>query len=308
MDRRDFIAAVGTAGIGGLAGCSGTLPGSRFFRNGPPAGCGVPDSFAATRGDLPKDETPTDGIPPAVPGNPSSRNVDTASFDTTSVKGETVPLVPVDVAHYWWLRGAARFADARPPALYDRSHVYGAVESPAPGVRYNGCDPATYWPKEDRVVCYCGCPHHLSSLRASKLISNGYSEVYAIDEGFWAWHRRGYPVAGNRPEWTPTKKYFVHGHTDPRYANESAWITVPSTGESEATGIGADGNYTLDPKFSNVTAETPVVVKTPGYRVHTTLGNATTGVITGNASAGGGAGASGNASANGTATGGNTSG
>ncbi|GGL25309.1 hypothetical protein GCM10009037_06100 [Halarchaeum grantii] len=278
MDRRDFIAALGAAGIGAAAGCGGS-PGSRFLENGPPDGCGAPASFAANRGSLPADDTPTDGIPPAVSRTPTTRDVDPESFDTYTADGVEVPLVPVDVAHYWWLRGAARFADARDPALYDRSHVYGAVRSPAPGITYDGCDPVDYWPEGDRVICYCGCPHHLSSLRAAALIDAGYDDVYAIDEGYWEWHRRDYPVAGERPGWTPTREYVVEGTTSAQYANATAWIRVAGANQSEATKIDSAGNFTLEPTFSGVTADTPVVVETPAYTVHTTLENATGGVV-----------------------------
>ncbi|WP_435099327.1 rhodanese-like domain-containing protein [Halarchaeum sp. P4] len=278
MDRRDFIAALGASGLGALSGCGG-LPGNRVMSDDPPEGCGVPDSFGANRGSLPADETPTDGIPPAVSETPPSRDVDPTSFDTYTANGTEVPLVPVEVARYWWLRGAARFADARDPALYDRSHVYGAVLSPAPGIPYDGCDPATYWPDGDRIICYCGCPHHLSSLRAAALIEEGFEKVYAIDEGFWEWHRRGFPVAGERPEWAPTREFIVKGTTDPKYANQTAWIRVPAENQSEATKIGPDGNFTLEPKFSGVSPATPVVIETPEYTVNTTLQNATSGVV-----------------------------
>lgn len=34
------------------------------------------------------------------------------------------------------------------------------------------------WPKDDRIVCYCGCPHHLSSIRGSQLIDDGGYELH----------------------------------------------------------------------------------------------------------------------------------
>lgn len=58
-------------------------------------------------------------------------------------------------------------------------------------------DPITEWPKADRIVCYCACPNHMSSLRAASLRSQGYQEVYALKEGHLEWQEREYPMAGD---------------------------------------------------------------------------------------------------------------
>ncbi|GAD51768.1 hypothetical protein MBEHAL_0528 [Halarchaeum acidiphilum MH1-52-1] len=162
MDRRDYLAALSVAGLAGLTGCS-ALSDHSGIGDDPPEGCGVPASFAANRGDLPADDDPTDGIPPAVSETPPARDVDPGSFPVATVDGTDVRLAPVDVAHYWWRRGAARFADARGRDAYDRAHVYGAVNSPASGS--TDCDPAPYWPGGDRIVCYGGGERHLGPRR-----------------------------------------------------------------------------------------------------------------------------------------------
>ncbi|GGM55218.1 rhodanese-related sulfurtransferase [Halarchaeum rubridurum] len=220
MDRRDYLAALGVAGLAGLAGC-GALSGRDGLGDGPPAGCGVPESFAANRGALPPDETPTDGIPPALDGDPPSHDLDPDVFPVATVAGVDVRLVPVDAAHYWWRRGAARFADARGRDAYDRAHVYGAVWSPADGTTdpANGsdgsdesdesdtndaCDPVDYWPEGDRIVCYGGETDRHGRERAAALVAADYDEVYAVREGFPAWRRAGYPSAGRDVEPTGT--------------------------------------------------------------------------------------------------------
>jgi hypothetical protein len=43
-----------------------------------------------------------------------------------------VPLAPVEVAHNWHQRRAARFADARGATSYDRARIAGAVNGPVP--------------------------------------------------------------------------------------------------------------------------------------------------------------------------------
>jgi len=196
MDRRDYLAALGVAGLTGLAGCS-ALSGGDGLSDDPPADCGVPESFAANRGALPADETPTDGIPPAVDGDPPSHNVEPDVFPTATVDGVDVRLAPADVAHYWWRRGAARFADARGRNAYDGAHVYGAVWSPVETAGASGaCDPVDYWPEGDRIVCYGGGTDRYGRQRAAALATADYDEVYAIDDGFPTWRRAGYPVAG----------------------------------------------------------------------------------------------------------------
>lgn len=171
MNRRGYLTVCGTL-CGGLAGCSGNSK----------------DSSEGTAGPA------RDGYPPESGTTPTDRTIDTSAFETTTVEGVDVPLAPIDATHHWYRGRAARFVDARGQAQYDRSHITGAVLSPAPDG--TGDDPVEAWPTDDRIVCYCGCPHHLSSLRAASLIENGYGQVYVIDEGFWEWQDRGYPISG----------------------------------------------------------------------------------------------------------------
>jgi len=192
MERRALLAAAAAA-LPALAGCSG-LTGGRVLDDGPPADCGVRDSFDANRGDLPPDETPTDGIPPAVDAAPPAPDFDVADFARETVAGRDVPLVSPAVAYYWWTRGAARFVDARTVGAYDDAHVYGAVPSPAGGV--DGCDPVPYWPSGDRIICYGGADDVRGARRAAVLADAGFEDVYALDGGFAVWRRRDHPVAG----------------------------------------------------------------------------------------------------------------
>lgn len=221
-----------------------------------------------TNGDFPADEGPADGYPPAFDDVPDERDVDTDAFETTTRNGVDVPLVPVDVAHYWHRRREARFADARGREQYDTSHVYGAVLSPA---GYEGDDdPVTDWPEGDRIVCYCGCPHHLSSIRAASLIDAGYEEVYVVNEGFWEWHERDYPMAGRDLSETPFERV-VNGRTDARYAGETVWARHESSGQREATSIESDGRFSVALRFVDVDPSDSVVVETPGYVVEAPL-------------------------------------
>jgi len=45
------------------------------------------------------------------------------------------------------------------------------------------------------IVAYCGCPHAASGALADRLIKHGYEDVKVLDEGYYVWHDKGYPVA-----------------------------------------------------------------------------------------------------------------
>jgi rhodanese-related sulfurtransferase len=271
--RRTLLASAAVAA--GLAGCldggngsSGDDETTESTRTGDGPGTSAANTEYETNGDFPADEGPPDGYPPEFDDVPEERTVDTDAFETTARDGVDVPLVPVDVAHYWYRRREARFADARGREQYDTSHVYGAVLSP---VGYEGDgDPVADWPSGDRIVCYCGCPHHLSSIRAAALIDGGYEEVYVVDEGFWEWHERDYPMAGRDLSATPFER-IVRGRTDARYAGETVWARHDQLGQRETTSIGSDGRFSVALRFVDVGPDDIVVVETPGYVVEAPL-------------------------------------
>jgi len=262
MNRRTFLAA-GAASISATAGCLGG------------GGGGGGDELAVE----PEDGN-VDGYPTEFDDQPDERNVDTSSFGRTEQNGVQVPLAPLDVAHYWYKRGEARFVDARSAQGYRASHVYGAVLSQAdPDVRADA-DPVVEWPQEDRIVCYCGCPHHLSSMRASQLMNNGYENVYVIDEGFWEWHDAGYPMRGNDVSSKP-ESWVIRGEAPAASTGADAWARHHPSGQMESTDIRDDGNYELHVKFHEVGPDSTVEVETPQYTVEGTLKDLASGTVQG---------------------------
>ncbi|USZ68366.1 rhodanese-like domain-containing protein [Halorussus salilacus] len=260
MKRRTFL-ATGAASLTAVAGCLG-------------GGGGDELPVTPSDGDL-------DGYPPEYDDVPDERDVDTSSFSTTTQKGVEVPLVPVDVAKYWHARREARFADARGEKQYKASRVDGAVLSPAEeSALSDDADAVTDWPKDDRIVAYCGCPHHLSGIRAARLIDAGYEEVYIIDEGFWEWHDRDYPMQGEDIDERP-ESWVIRGETDPNYARDDAWAYHDPTGQTEATGITDDGTYELHLTFHDVGPDSTVEVETPAYSVEGTLADLSVGTVRG---------------------------
>ena len=149
MQRRSFLTAAAPS-TSALAGCLGGDSGSG---------------------------TPSDGDGTT----PTSTDASTGSFERKEVEGEMVPLVPVDVTREWYAAGSATFADARGEGQYEQAHIEGAVWSPAPDGR--GDDPLEALATDERIVCYCGCPHHLSSLRAASLMRTATSRSTSSTRG-----------------------------------------------------------------------------------------------------------------------------
>ncbi|KTG08386.1 hypothetical protein AUR64_19335 [Haloprofundus marisrubri] len=312
--RRKYLATLGAAATIGVAGCASSgddggsdtsTPANESTQTAEPTETQTaaasnqttetateeptdePSSFENLEGprngdDLPEETAPLDGYPPEFETTPAERTVDTGRFPANRVRRDSgvvnVPLVPADVAYYWYARGEARVVDARSAAAYDVSHVFGAVQSIAPeGLERN--DPVADWPKSDRIVIYCDCPNYLSSQRAATLIENGFTNVYAIEEGYRAWVDREYPMAGSDTDRTVEVRT-ISGQTDPQYADEGAWAYHEASGQQEASKIEADGSYELELRWVDVADGDEVTVETPGYTITDTLGAITSAEIT----------------------------
>lgn len=296
MQRRQLLGFAWGFTAAGLAGCVGS--GTGGDDGGTPTAIASPTSqptFEPVSGgprngdDLPNDDAPHDGYPPAFDPPPPERHVnpdrfgtmtvDPKSFSGNDADGVVVPLVPIDAAFYWYWNREARFADARARGGFEHSHIFGAVSSPAPAGG-DGDDPVSDWPKDEPIVCYCGCPHHLSGLRAATLLEAGYERVYVIDEGFWEWQDRNYPLAGEDVDHRPALRV-IEGQTDPRHAGGTAWAFHRPTDQVEAGPIDAEGRYRLQLRFADVSLASVVTVETPDYTVSAPLGELTAGPVTG---------------------------
>lgn len=289
--RRRFVHAAGASAVFALAGCSSDDPGSTDTEDGetPTEGTESPTATDTGNGsaedggprngdDLPEDTNPRDGYPPEFESVPEERDIDTDSFETLDRSDQTIKLVPTDVAYYWYARGEARFADTRSESEFEVSHVFGSVLSPAGDGVDLPDDPVLEWPQGDRIVTYCDCPHHLASLRAASLMSRGYEEVYAIDEGFGGWRDRDFPLAGEDVGRSPEVRV-IEGQAPQRHESEFAWAYHENSDQREATPIQGDGSYELRTKFVDVDGESSVRVETPAYEVTATFDELTAGTI-----------------------------
>lgn len=127
---------------------------------------------------------------------------DNSDGDHVTVNGTDVPLVPVDEAVEWHGDGETLFLDARPRG-YEDMHIEGAEHSEYPDGFSD--DPTDGIDEDTRIVTYCVCPHAQSSRRAASLIEEGFTEVYALDEGLEGWYEADYPVEGTSSQ--PTGHY-----------------------------------------------------------------------------------------------------
>lgn len=205
-----------------------------------------------------------------------------SDYETLDVGDVAVPLVPVDESHTWHEESDAQFVDARGQRQYEQAHVTDAVLSPARRVENwsesRDDDPTADWAQDQRIVCYCRCPHHLSSLRAGELISNGYENVYAIDEGFDAWLDNGYPTTGSQAN---QASYVIRGESDPADAGEYAWATHAASDQQEAVPIADDGSYEMTLHFSGLTPADEIDLQTPSYELTAPLSELTETVVDG---------------------------
>lgn len=140
-------------------------------------------------------ETSTDSNRPALL---EDLNIQPNTYDRLEQHGETVPLIPIRDAQKLFGKNRVYFVDARGIKSYRKLHIQGAYPSPAGYVNQsvpNWNDPVQKLPEKAIIITYCGCPHHLSSIRASHMIKNGYKHVFALDEGFNAWKHQQLPMS-----------------------------------------------------------------------------------------------------------------
>ncbi len=246
MNRRTVLAVGGTVALGGIAGCLGGDAGS--------------DS---------------DGYGPEPETEPDAQSIDTSTYETQTFDGVDVPLAPIEDVFYWYQRQEARIADARGSDQYERAHIAGAPLSTAPDGGSN--DPVVDWSQDDRIVTYCGCPHHLSGLRAASLIDNGYENVYALDDGFGAWVDRGYPLEGSAVS-DDRATYSIQGQSTAA-PGEMVMLEQVDADRLEAAPIANDGSYTLQLHYAGST-DSRFRVEAPDYTVEGTLAELTSTTVT----------------------------
>lgn len=120
-------------------------------------------------------------------------------YRTLERRGVEVPLAPVDDVIGWFDDDNILFVDTRTRRQYDYLRIEGAVYSPAAdGLDEN--DPIDAVSTDTRIVTYCVCPHDLATSRGANAIRDGYTNLYALDEGLQRWVDQGHPIEGDGVE------------------------------------------------------------------------------------------------------------
>lgn len=152
------------------------------------AGCLSSEEEPQLTGEVPNEEITTAGLAPN-PVDVSERDVPVDEFQTKEVNEETVTMVPVSVAHYWYNTHKARFIDARSEQEYAEGRIEGALYSPNP--TGDPDDKLDVIPKDERLLVYCRT-NNRAGTRASTLLDAGRTGVYVLESGFDSWASEGY--------------------------------------------------------------------------------------------------------------------
>ncbi|HEX7601892.1 MAG TPA: c-type cytochrome [Polyangiaceae bacterium] len=124
-----------------------------------------------------------------IPGSMGPVILNASGPDPDFVPGNRY--TPADTIKKELDRGAAfGFLDARAPSDFVGEHIAGANNVPF----YEASQYAFALPKDKWLVCYCGCPHAESGQLADTLFANGFTKVTVLDEGYFVWRDRGYPM------------------------------------------------------------------------------------------------------------------
>lgn len=82
--------------------------------------------------------------------------------------------------------------DARPTSDWLMAHIPGALPVPYYGGQEKIVDSL---PRDGTwILTYCACPHAASDHVTDMLRSKGFEKTAVLDEGFFVWAERGYPV------------------------------------------------------------------------------------------------------------------
>ncbi len=84
--------------------------------------------------------------------------------------------------------------DARTAGDYIISHIEGATSAPF----YRIDEAIDVMPSDVWIITYCGCPHAISGRALDELRAAGFEKSGILDEGFYVWEDRGYPILRGR--------------------------------------------------------------------------------------------------------------
>jgi cytochrome c oxidase cbb3-type subunit 3/ubiquinol-cytochrome c reductase cytochrome c subunit len=134
-------------------------------------------------------EPDTDPLPPFVPDVSNAViNPDGADPEFVLTDGRFIGVDAVQAA----LEVGAKLIllDARPHADFVDGHLAGAVSIPFFDLELV----IDELPKDVWIINYCGCPHAVSGQSFDTLEAAGFGQIAVLDEGYYEWVARGYPI------------------------------------------------------------------------------------------------------------------
>lgn len=121
--------------------------------------------------------------------------MDWSSEPGLNLKTRKAITISIEEAEQHFLYGDALFLDARPPQLYEQSHILGARNLPLELFEGPMDRDLTNVSKEALIVAYCeGERSFLSKGLALELISRGYKNVRILENGWNQWLAREFPI------------------------------------------------------------------------------------------------------------------
>jgi len=135
--------------------------------------------------------------------------------------------------------------DVRNDLSYQEGHIKGAKLLPIPITS----DMVKDIPKNSEIVTYCGCPHHLSSIGAEQLENLGYRNVKVLDEGYWYWKDKNYPLEVSKEYQSKITHLKISGKVlkdNKPLSKVDLYMKHDRSGQLEAVKTKEDGSYTIE--------------------------------------------------------------
>lgn len=154
--------------------------------------------------------------------------------------GTQVPFISVELARVLFERKQAVFMDVRGKASYEAEHIQGAMLFPLTALQEGKTPPL---PVSTPIIVYCGCPHGLSEEAAEILLRKGFQSVYVLDEGFYGWKEKGYPIATNPKKLENFKEWRLRGIAPGVPEGTKLFVTHLPSGQMESFLVGKEGRF-----------------------------------------------------------------
>jgi len=168
--------------------------------------------------------------------------------EASSPTGGRLPFITVDLAKVLYDRKQAVFIDVRGKTAFEAEHIQGAMLFPLTDLKEGKLPPL---PKNTPIILYCGCPHGLSEEAGQILKNAGFTAVYVLDEGFYGWKEKGYPVRSNPRKLQGFKEWRIYGYARGVSEGTKVFVTHLPSGETETFFVGKGGKFeTFFPLYS----------------------------------------------------------